>query len=101
MFLEKNADINVKDKAVNTPFHVAVTNKDINVELMQLLTNIKGDINARVNSGRTTLYCSVYNGKLPEVQFLLNMNADVFCTSTLIDHLVKESNENSNTQKKH
>jgi hypothetical protein len=67
-------DINVKDENGNTPFHIAVKNR--NMPIIEYLIQNGADINVADKYGNTALHHAVLGGSLPIIEYLLNNAAD-------------------------
>ena len=100
ILLKKGANVNARDDTDGyTCLHEAAQVEN-NVEILKLLVENGADINARDNEGRTPLYWAVFSGHTQNVDTLLEMNSDFFCTSKLIDELIIKAGENDLDVKK-
>lgn len=76
MLIDKGADVNVKDRTGKNALHYLAAAKNA----AGLLAKLEGkgfDINAKDASGRTPLATAVENGRTDNVEYLLNIGADV------------------------
>ncbi len=71
--------------------HLAAQNWHI--EIVVLLINFRANVNARDNSGYTTLFWAAYNGHEKTVEFLIekgaNINTQGYYGGTPLCHVVK------------
>lgn len=72
--INKNVDINAKDKIGYTPLHAAVQENDI--EIVKLLLGNGADVNAKDNYGNSPLAKTMLNTPIEIFQILLNYGAN-------------------------
>lgn len=76
ILIKKGADVNVKDRMGKNAIHYLATAKNST----GLLSQLEGrglDINVKDSTGRTPLAMAVENGRIDNVEYLLNIGADV------------------------
>jgi ankyrin repeat protein len=76
ILMEKGADVNVKDRIGRNAIHYLAAAKNA-TGLLSKLEGSKLDINAKDSTGRTPLAMAVENGRTENVEYLLNIGADV------------------------
>jgi len=70
-----------KDSAGNTPIHIALKNKaDVNV--VELIVNLQGDINARNKEGNTAIHIAAIVDHGTAGALLLSRGADIFAPNS-------------------
>lgn len=69
-FLKKGVDVNTKNHNGFTPLHIAVQNEQI--DIVQLLVDLKADVNIKSSQGSTALHYAVEIGNNDIVKILLN-----------------------------
>ncbi|KAF5262403.1 hypothetical protein FOXYS1_6866 [Fusarium oxysporum] len=75
LLLEKGASINAKNRAEETPLHIAAQKKG-SVATMEALLSYGAEIDARDSWGRTPLSWAVSLASIEEVEFLIGQGAD-------------------------
>ena len=75
-FLDRGADVNVKDERGMTPLHYAQLNQQ-NLELLTLFLEAGADANARGVIGTPLFYAAAYNKNPEAITLLIEAGADV------------------------
>jgi ankyrin repeat protein len=75
-FLDRGADVNVKDERGMTPLHHAQLNQQ-NLELLTLFLEAGADANARGVIGTPLFYAAAYNKNPEAITLLIKAGADV------------------------
>ncbi|MEO0202771.1 MAG: ankyrin repeat domain-containing protein [candidate division WOR-3 bacterium] len=73
-FINKGADINIKNNNGKTPLHIAVENEYEDIVKLLLEKNV--DVNIKDNEGNTPLHKAVKNGNYFIIKELLKFGAD-------------------------
>ncbi|KAF7927080.1 hypothetical protein BELL_0979g00010 [Botrytis elliptica] len=79
LLLEKNADVNAKDKEGETPLHWACKQQKTPPELVQLLLDYESNVNAEDNDRQTPIYEACLSGNVMVSRILLQNSANANC----------------------
>jgi ankyrin repeat protein len=73
-FVNKGADINIKNKDGKTPLHIAVENNY--EDIIKFLLENKADVNVKDNEGNTPLHIAIKKGNYFVIKELIKFGAD-------------------------